>query len=114
MDDRLALQGILFVLYTAIPWEFLPQELGFGSGMTCRRRLRDWHQAGVWDRLHQLLLAELHAAGQLDWSKAVVDSSHVRALKGGPEPVRAWSTVSSRARNTTSSPKAEASPSPSP
>ncbi|WP_326628204.1 IS5 family transposase [Nonomuraea fuscirosea] len=85
LDDRLAPQGILFVLYTAIPWEFLPRELGFGSGMTCWRRLRDWHQAGVWDRLHQLLLAELHAAGQLDWSKAVIDSSHVRALKGGPK-----------------------------
>ncbi|MEW1841554.1 IS5 family transposase [Nonomuraea angiospora] len=85
LDDRLALQGILFVLYTAIPWEFLPQELGFGSGMTCWRRLRDWHTAGVWDRLHQVLLAELHAAGQLDWSKAVIDSSHVRALKGGPK-----------------------------
>jgi transposase len=36
----------LFVLYTGIPREFLPQELGFGSGMTCWRRLRDWHQAG--------------------------------------------------------------------
>ncbi|WP_283134603.1 IS5 family transposase [Rhizohabitans arisaemae] len=85
LDDRLALQGVLFVLYTAIPWEFLPQELGFGSGMTYRRRLRDWHAAGVWDRLHRLLLAELHAAGRLDWSKAVIDSSHVRALKGGPK-----------------------------
>jgi transposase len=114
LDDRLALQGILFVLYTAIPWEFLPQELGFGSGMTCWRRLRDWHHAGVWDRLHQLLLAELHAAGQLDWSKAVIDSSHVRALKGGPKPARARSTAPSRARNITSSPKAEASPWPSP
>ncbi|TDD44985.1 transposase [Nonomuraea terrae] len=114
MDDRLALQGILFVLYTAVPWEFLPQELGFGSGMTCWRRLRDWHQAGVWDRLHQLLFAELHAAGQLDWSKAVIDSSHVRTLKGGPKPARARSTAPSRARNTTSSPKEEESPSPSP
>jgi transposase len=78
------LSGILFVLYTGIPWEFLPQELGFGSGMTCWRRLRDWHQAGVWQRLHEVLLAELHAAGALDWSGAVIDSSHVRALKGGP------------------------------
>jgi transposase len=101
LDDRKALSGILFVLYTSIPWEFLPQELGFGSGMTCWRRLRDWHQAGVWDRLHQLLLAELHAADQLDWSKAVIDSSHVRALKGGPKPVRARSTAPRRARNTT-------------
>ncbi|MEV7908071.1 IS5 family transposase [Streptomyces anulatus] len=85
IDDRKALCGILFVLYTAIPWEFLPQELGFGSGMTCWRRLRDWHQAGVWNQLHELLLAELHAADRLDWSKAVIDSSQVRALKGGPK-----------------------------
>jgi transposase len=50
LDDRKALCGILFVLYTAIPWEFLPQELGFGSGMTCWRDLRDWNDAGVWQR----------------------------------------------------------------
>ena len=59
LDDRKVLCGILFVLYTGIPWEFLPQELGFGSGMTCWRRLRDWNDAGVWQQLHELLLAEL-------------------------------------------------------
>ncbi|PFG49155.1 putative transposase of IS4/5 family DUF4096 [Amycolatopsis sulphurea] len=100
LDDRKALCGILFVLYTAIPWEFLPQELGFGSGMTCWRRLRDWNDAGVWQRLHESLLAELSAAGALDCSKAVVDGSHVRALKGGPKPVRASSTAPDQARNT--------------
>src|SRR5439155_1676998 len=88
VPDRQVLCGILFVLYTAIPWEFLPQELGFGSGMTCWRRLAQWHQAGVWQRLHELLLAELNAADKLDWSKAVIDGSHVRALKGGPKPAR--------------------------
>ncbi|WP_426514666.1 IS5 family transposase [Dactylosporangium sp. McL0621] len=85
VPDRQVLCGILFVLYTAIPWEFLPQELGFGSGMTCWRRLAEWHEAGVWQRLHELLLAELRAADKLDWSKAVIDGSHVRALKGGPK-----------------------------
>ncbi|WP_200841612.1 IS5 family transposase [Actinomadura sp. K4S16] len=85
LDDRKVLCGILFVLHTGIRWEFLPQELGFGSGMTCWRRLAEWHQAGVWERLHRLLLEELHAAGQLDWSRALIDSSHVRALKGGPK-----------------------------
>ncbi|MFD8222191.1 IS5 family transposase [Streptomyces sp. NPDC059697] len=84
LDDRKVLSGILFVLYTGIPWEFLPQELGFGSGMTCWRRLRDWNDAGVWQRLHESLLAELNAAGALDWSRAVIDGSHVRAMKGGP------------------------------
>jgi len=101
LDDRKVLSGILFVLYTGIPWEFLPQELGFGSGMTCWRRLRDWHEAGVWQRLHELLLAELNGAGALDWSKAVIDSSHVRALKGGSKPARARSTVPGPARSTT-------------
>lgn len=65
LDDRKALFGILYVLYTGIPWRFLPQELGFGSGMTCWRRLRDWNDAGVWQRLNELLLAELRAAGML-------------------------------------------------
>jgi transposase len=51
--------------------------------MTCWRRLRDWHTAGVWDRLHTLLLSELRAAARPDWSQAIVDSSHIRALKGG-------------------------------
>jgi transposase len=93
--------GILFVLHTGIQWEHLPQELGFGSGMTCRRRLRDWNRAGVWQRLHEFLLAELNAAARLDWSRAVIDSSHVRALKGGSTRAPRRSTGVGRARNTT-------------
>ena len=66
----MVLSGILFVLHTGIAWEHLPQELGFGCGMTCWRRLRASQEAGVWQRLHALLLAELHAVGELDWSRA--------------------------------------------
>ncbi|MER6784283.1 IS5 family transposase [Streptomyces sp. NPDC000658] len=90
VPDRQALCGILFVLHTGIPWEYLPQELGFGSGMTCRRRLAAWNEAGVWDRLHVLLLEKLRSKNQLDRSRAVIDSSRVRAPAGpksGPSPV---------------------------
>ncbi|MDV6291060.1 IS5 family transposase [Streptomyces sp. UP1A-1] len=91
LPDRDVLCGILYVLHTGIQWEYLPKDLGFGSGMSCWRRLRDWNEAGVWQRLHEILLAELNAAARLDWSRCVVDSSHVRALKGGstraPSPV---------------------------
>jgi hypothetical protein len=38
--------------------------------MTCKRRLRDWTEAGLFDQLHQALLAELNIAGQIDWSQA--------------------------------------------
>lgn len=101
VPDREVLCGILFVLHTGIQWEHQPQELGFGSGMTCWRRLRDWNEAGVWQRLHEVLLAELNAAARLDWSRAVVDSSHVRALKGGGTRAPRQSTGAGRARNTT-------------
>ena len=69
--------------------------------MTAWRRLRDWQEAGVWQKLHETLLAELNAAGALDWSRAVIDSSHVRAVKGGPKRARARSIVSGRAPGTT-------------
>jgi transposase len=48
----------LFVLETGVRWRDLSTKLGFGSGSTCWRRLRDWHKAGVWKRLHELLLAK--------------------------------------------------------
>src|SRR5438876_5881899 len=81
-DDRYVLQGILFVLHSGIGWEHLPQELGFGCGMTAWRRLRDWQEAGVWERLHAALLTELHAAREIDWSRAIADSSHVQVKRG--------------------------------
>ena len=83
VDYRKALSGILFVLKTGIPWEHLPQELGFGCGMTCWRRLRDWQAAGVWEQLHHVLLGHLHQAERIDWERVVVDSSHVRAVGAG-------------------------------
>jgi transposase len=84
VPDRACPTGILFVLKSGIPWELLPREMGCGSGVTCRRRLRDWQAAGVWDRLHRELLRRLNARGRLDWSTGVVDGSHIRALRGGP------------------------------
>src|SRR6266540_240969 len=82
IDDRKVLTGILFVLQTGIPWEYLPKEMGCGSGMTCWRRLKEWQEAGVWQRLHEVLLARLREADRIDWSRAVIDSSHVRAVGG--------------------------------
>jgi len=101
IDNRRALTGILFILKTGIGWEDLPQEMGCGSGMTCWRRLREWQAAGVWQRLHAVLLAKLQGAGQIDWSRAVVDSASVRALKGGAKPGRIPRTKPSRAASTT-------------
>jgi transposase len=103
LPDRPALCGILFVLQTGIPWRHLPPELGFGSGITCWRRLEEWQQAGVWEKLHALLLARLRSAGQIDFSRAVADSSQIQAKKGAPRRARARSIGAVRAPSTTSS-----------
>ncbi|MFJ4364392.1 hypothetical protein ACIP4S_09540 [Streptomyces chartreusis] len=83
--------GILSVLYNDVSWQLLLLELGFGSGQIYWRRLGRWHEAGVFEKLHRLLLAELHAADALDWTRACVDACHIRAKKGGeatgPSPV---------------------------
>ena len=108
MDDRAALTGILFVLRSGIPWEMLPAEMGCGCGMTCWRRLRDWHDAGVWQRLHQVLLERLNVAGQLDWSCASLDAQSIPAAKGGRTPARIPRTAASRAPSATCSSTAAA------
>jgi transposase len=102
IEPRKALTGILFVLKTGIGWEYLPKEMGCGSGMSCWRRLRDWTAAGVWDKVHRTLLERLHGAKKIDWSRAVVDSSSVRAVFGGRKLAPIPRTGARRARNTTS------------
>jgi transposase len=99
--DRAALEGILWVARTGIGWNRLPTALFGASGATCWRRLAEWHDAGIWQLLHETLLGELRAAGKLDLSAAIVDSSHLRALKGGTRPVPARSTGPSPGPSTT-------------
>lgn len=101
IPDRKALTGILYVLKSGIPWEELPQEMGCGSGVTCWRRLKEWQDQGVWQRLHEVLLAKLNAAGEIDWQRAAIDSSHVRAFGGARRPARAQWTAESRAPSIT-------------
>jgi transposase len=99
VPDRAALTGIIFVLKSGIPWEMLPQELGCGSGMTCWRRLRDWQAAGVWERLHQTLLDRLGEAGQVDWSRASLDSASLPAKRGAISSERIRRIGANRARS---------------
>ena len=100
IPDKAALTGILFVPKTGIGWEDLPPELGCGSGMTCWRRLRDWQKAGVWNKIHEVLLSKLRKAEQIDFSRAVVDSSSVRAVFGGQKLAQIRRIATKKARST--------------
>jgi transposase len=82
IGDRAALTGNLFVLKTGIPWEYLPRELGCGSGMTCWRRLHEWMLTGVWQRIHEAILQRLREHDQIMWDRACVDTASVPAPAG--------------------------------
>src|SRR5579875_414522 len=110
---RAALTGILFVLRTGIPWEMLPAEMGCGSGVTCWRRLHDWQQAGLWDRLHRELLRRLREADRIDWSRACMDSASIAARRGEPRRARIRRIAAKPAQNAISSPTGVVSRSPS-
>jgi transposase len=110
LSHRDVLTGILFVLKTGIPWEYLPQEMGCGSGMTCWRRLSRWQELGVWDKIHRVLLDHLQAADEIDWSRAVVDSTSIRAVFGGQKLAQTPRIAANSARSTMSSRMLTASP----
>jgi len=101
VPDRVCLTGILFVLRTGLPWEDFPHEMGC-CGMTLWNRLDAWRRAGVWQRLHELLLAKLRGAEEIDFSRVIVDSSSVRAVHGGKKRGRAPWTAANPGASTTS------------
>lgn len=102
IGNRAALTGILFVLKTGIPWEYLPRELGCGSGMSCWRRLHEWMLAGVWQRVHEAILRRLREHDQIEWTgQALTLLAYLRHLAESIQ-VRILPIAASWAANTIS------------
>jgi transposase len=82
IPDRNCFAAIVYMARTSTPWRLLPaRELGCGSPSTCWRRLAEWAATGVFDTLHLLILDRLGEQGQVDWSRASVDTVSVRARR---------------------------------
>ena len=89
LSTRACLEGILYLLYTGCRYLDVPRELGFPSGETCRRRLHEWIDKGVWEQAMEQLVSELNGAGKLDWGRVVIDASLIDARKGATRPALA-------------------------
>ena len=81
-SDRAVLTGILFILKTGLPWEQLPREMGYGSGMTCWRRLQRWIELGAWERIHSVLPPDLRGQGKFAGSADSMPTPKVSAPRG--------------------------------
>jgi len=90
IDHRTVLKVIWFVLVTGCRWDDVPKEMGC-CGETARTRLQSWERAGIWDRLHRLLLTMMQQKHELHAETAIIDTAQVRAFGGGeatgPSPV---------------------------
>ena len=80
-DDFRCFAGIVYQLRNAIRWNDRPKE--YPSGVTCWRRFDAWSRAGVWSRIHEVIVAELQRAGLLDLSELAIDATFAEARKGG-------------------------------
>jgi len=101
-DDRACLEGIVYVLRSGMPWRTVPRHDGRPCASACYRRFREWSQAGVWDRLRQVLVEELVVEGVLDADRALVDSSLILAKKGAMSSGKARTSGAGRAASATS------------
>ena len=101
-DDRAVLAAIVYLVQAGCSWPKLPAVLFGISRATAHRRFTEWTNTGLWERLHQAFLHRLGVIGEIDWSRAVVDSIAVRAEKGDLKPDPTRSTVASPARRFTS------------
>ncbi|MFF7073156.1 IS5 family transposase [Streptomyces pseudovenezuelae] len=79
--DREVLTAIVFVATSGCTWRQLPPVFG-PCWQTVYRRFSQWSRERVWARLHRIVLDELGARGDLDWSRCVIDSVSVRATRG--------------------------------
>jgi putative transposase len=49
MDDRKAMEAILYVLHTGCKWKEIPHSLGTSS--TIHERFKEWRKAGLFQRM---------------------------------------------------------------
>ncbi len=78
--------AVVYVLTAGCSWRQLPEEFGV-SRPTAHRRFHAWTKAGVWSRLHRVVLDVHGGSGDVDWSSVIVDVdvdvASLRAKKGG-------------------------------
>jgi len=82
VDDRRAMEAILFVLRTGCQWNAL-NATGICSSSSAHRRFQEWTAAGVFGKLWEMGLAEYDFLKGIDWSWQSMDGAMTKAPLGG-------------------------------
>ena len=79
-NDRVILNGIIYVLIAGCRWDEMPKR--YGDDSTANRRLNKWQQNGIWKNILSDAIKSAHKSGKLNLEKISVDSSSIAAKKG--------------------------------
>ena len=83
---RPCVEGIIWILRAGARWKDLPKH--FPSSSTCWRRLRDWTEAGIWERAWARLLRKLDRQGAVKHEESMADGPFSPAKKGAKRLAR--------------------------
>jgi putative transposase len=81
VDQRRALDGIIFRLRSGCQWNRLPET--FGDDSSVHRTMQRWIDRGVFDRTWALLVNACEELGGVDWARQSVDGAMAKARFGG-------------------------------
>jgi len=82
VDDRCAMNAILFVLRTGCQWEALTAT-GICSKSAAHRRFQEWTEAGVFRELWRHGLLAYEQLQGIDWEWQALDGAMTKAPLGG-------------------------------
>lgn len=80
-DGRKVLDAIIFRLRTGCQWNHIPRI--FGDDSTIHRTFQRWQQAGLFERIWAMLIAECEELGTVDWQWQAADTVLGKARWGG-------------------------------
>jgi len=79
-NDRMILNGIIYVLISGCRWSEMPKR--YGDDSTANLRLRKWQQKGIWKKILKCAITSAHKQNKLNLRHISVDSSSVPNKKG--------------------------------
>lgn len=81
IDQRLALDGMIYQMRTGCQWNALPRE--FGSDRSIHRTMQRWSEHGVLDEVIALLIDHCDELGDVEWEWQSADAAMGKARVGG-------------------------------
>ena len=81
IDQRRALDGIIYRMRSGVQWNQLPKE--FGDDSSVHRTFQRWVEGKMFERIWGILVSDCAELGGVDWEWQAADAAMGKARLGG-------------------------------